>query len=152
MSVRPTIRALSRNECVALLKRHHVGRLAFALNDRVDIQPLHYVLEGGWLYGRTSEGTKLTVLDRNRWVAFEVDEIRDPFDWDSVVVYGSFHRIEPDDVATVARAAALMRTVVPQALMPDDPAPYRTVLFRISIGELIGRAARPSLASAGDGD
>ena len=54
----PTFRELSRHECDLLLARNHVGRLAFAVHDRVDIQPIHYVYEPGWLFGRTSEGSK----------------------------------------------------------------------------------------------
>lgn len=91
----PTFRSLTRAECDALLARNYVGRLAFSFHDRVDIQPIGYVYEAGWIFGRTSEGAKLTTLEHNRWLAFEVDEVRGPFDWTSVVVQGSFHRIDP---------------------------------------------------------
>lgn len=56
-------------------RRNRVGRLAFSFRDRVDIEPLHYVFRGGWLYGRPSPGSKLQTLRHNPWVAFEVDEI-----------------------------------------------------------------------------
>jgi hypothetical protein len=51
------------------------------------------VYEGGWIYGRTSAGAKLTTLAHRRWLAFEVDEVRGVFDGASVVVQGSFHRV-----------------------------------------------------------
>jgi len=138
---------MTQHACVALLARHHVGRIAFSYNDRVDIQPIHYVYEAGWLYGRTSLGAKLVTLAHNRWVAFEVDEVRGTFDWESVVVHGSFHRLDPDgppaDAANHARAAELLREIVPATLTTDDPVPYRAVLFRVAVGEMTGRAARP---------
>jgi nitroimidazol reductase NimA-like FMN-containing flavoprotein (pyridoxamine 5'-phosphate oxidase superfamily) len=140
-----SIRALSQRECAALLARNHVGRLAFAFHDRVDIQPLHYVYEAGWLYGRTSEGAKLATLAHNQWVAFEVDEVRGLLDWASVVVHGSFHRLDPDatgrEQLAAGHAAALLRALLPGTLTTDDPVPFRTVLFRIAVGDMTGRLA-----------
>ena len=71
---------MSQHECLALLARNQVGRLAFTFHDRVDIQPLHYVYEAGWIYGRTSQGTKLATLAHHQWVAFEVDEVEGLFE------------------------------------------------------------------------
>ena len=88
-------RELPRDEIEAMLLRNRVGRLAFSIHDRVDIQPIHYVYEHGWLYGRTSEGNKLSTLKHNQWVAFEVDEITDIFDWRSLVIHGSFWIMRP---------------------------------------------------------
>lgn len=90
-SQRPVFRELGREESEQLLLRNHVGRIAFAFHDRVDIEPIHYVFHGGWIYGRTSPGTKLTTIAHNRWVAFEVDEVQGLFDWRSVVVKGAFY-------------------------------------------------------------
>ena len=150
----PTFRALSRNECDALLARNHVGRLAFAFRDRLDVQPIHYVYEAGWLFGRTSEGAKLVTLAHDHSVAFEVDEVRGVFDWASVIVHGSFHRISPEDSprdqAAAARAVHLLREIVPKAFAADDPTPFRSVLFRISIGEMTGRIAIPPAVTAAD--
>src|SRR5213596_2639138 len=83
-------RELSREEIEEMLLRNKVGRLAFSFHDRVDIQPIHYVYERGWLYGRTSEGQKIASLAHNQWVAFEIDEVSDVFDWRSIVIHGSF--------------------------------------------------------------
>jgi nitroimidazol reductase NimA-like FMN-containing flavoprotein (pyridoxamine 5'-phosphate oxidase superfamily) len=145
----PTFRSLTRAECDALLARNHVGRLAYSFHDRVDVQPINYVYESGWIYGRTSEGHKVATLEHNRWLAFEVDEVRGPFDWASVVVQGTFHRIDVDagapslEHAAGARAIHLLRSLVPETFAADDPTAFRTVLFRISVGEMTGRAASP---------
>ena len=141
----PTIRALTQHECAQLLARNQVGRLAFSFRDRVDIQPVSYIYEAGWIYGRTSEGAKLDTLAHSHWVAFEVDEVRGTFDWRSVVVRGSFHRIDPEgspnEQAAYAYALRLVRTIVPDTFTTRDPAPRRTVLFRIAIDEITGRKA-----------
>ena len=142
------IHTLRRQECVTVLARNTVGRLAFTVHGRVDIQPLLYAYEAGWIYGRTSAGAKLDALARDQWVAFEVDEVRGTFDWASVVVHGSFHRLDDDgdlrDVAARAHAVTLLRAAVPETLTAADPVPFRTVFFRIAVGSLSGRLAAPA--------
>lgn len=141
----PTFRELTRDECVALLDRHQVGRLAFSRRERLDMEPIHYVHLDGWLYGRTQPGTKLDVLLHNRWVAFEVDEVDALFEWRSVVVKGGLYLLRPEgsDVERerYTQGIAAVRRLVPEAFTPDDPLPERAVLFRIHVDELHGRAA-----------
>jgi uncharacterized protein len=141
----PRFRDLGPAECNALLARHNVGRLAFARKERVDIEPIHYVFDDQWLYGRTQPGTKLEVLTHNRWVAFEVDEVEALFDWRSVVVKGGFYLLRADGSAhereIYDKGVALLRRLVPETLTPEDPLPDRAIVFRIHIDEMFGRAA-----------
>jgi uncharacterized protein len=139
----PTFTSLTRRECLALLRRHRAGRLAFSFRDRVDIEPIGYLFHDGWLYGRTSPGTKLTMMRRNPWVAFEVDEIEGRFDWRSVVAHGTVYFLNPDgeEHPAFAEALALFRSDDPTAFAANDPAPERTATFRIHLAELTGRQA-----------
>ncbi len=136
----PHFRALDDSEIWAVLARNHVGRLAYAFHDRVNILPLHYAYSSGWIYGRTSPGEKLVKIEHNRWVAFEVDEVQGPYDWRSVVVHGGFYALSPGDEGW-DHALQLLRTAVPEALTENDPTPFRTVLFRIAVQESTGREA-----------
>lgn len=148
----PTFRGLERREIDDILARNHVARLAYLLDGRVDIEPIHYVFAEGTLYGRTAPGTKLSALARDYWVAVEVDEVEDMFRWRSVVVHGGFHRIPPNQPGTQQvlweHAVELLRGLVPEALTSADPTPHRTVLFRIPIQQAEGRAA--SMGPAGE--
>lgn len=139
----PTFRELSREECLDVLRRNLYGRIAFTLHDRVDVEPVHYVYDGDWLYIRTSKGTKVATLRRGPWVAFEVDEVRGPFDWTSVVVKGTVYFIGAEDTAVHAHALKVLRRLMPEAMTPDDPVPSRNVLLRISLNELHGRGSQP---------
>ena len=144
-SATPQFRELTRAEVEAVLARNHVGRIAFSHRDRVDIQPIHYVYEAGWIYGRTSPGEKLVTLRHNQWLAFETDEVHGPFNWRSVVVHGTFYPLSEDDAlgdrAAREHALALLRALMPATLAEGDPTPFRTVLFRISVNEATGREA-----------
>jgi len=152
----PNFRPLERDESQAILSRNHVGRIAYSFHDRVDIEPISYVCDGGWIYGRTSPGTKLTTLSHHRWVAFEVDEIDGPFDWRSVVVHGTVYWLTSDlsDASEdeVQAGLTLLRTVFPETLTGDDPTPFRTVLFRLSTSEITGRCASSQPAAARTSD
>ena len=142
----PTFRELSRDEIDAVLARNSIGRLAYAVGSNVDVQPVSYVYAEGWLYGRTSYGRKYEVLAENqyRWwpVAFEVSEIEDLFNWRSVLVHGGFYVIDEDEERHLwEQAVRLLRTLIPATFSEDDPFAFRTVLFRISVQDVTGRAS-----------
>ena len=144
----PLIRILSSDENDAILTRNHVGRLAYSLHDRVDIEPMHYVYADGVLYGRTSPGSKLTTLAHRPWVAFEVDEVEGLYDWRSVVVRGALYSVEDGDGATehaaYAHALRRLRELASKALLEGDMTPFRSVIFRIHVESVTGREARQS--------
>jgi uncharacterized protein len=141
----PTFHELGRDAIEQILARNHVGRIAFSLHDRVDIEPISYVYDAGWIYGRTSHGTKLMTIAHHRWVAFEVDEVEGVFDWRSVVVKGAFYLIDPDTSVrqdpAFTRGVELLRALMPETLTADDPVPFRNSVFRIHLDEVVGRAA-----------
>lgn len=145
------IRELEREEIDRVLSRNSVGRVGFSWRDRVSIQPLGYVYKDGWIWGRTSPGQKLVTIKHNYWVAFEVDEVDGPYEWRSVLVHGGFYQLTPEgqphETEIYQRGLELLRDAAPETLRPDDPAPFRTVLFRIAAQELTGRRSTVSSGS-----
>jgi nitroimidazol reductase NimA-like FMN-containing flavoprotein (pyridoxamine 5'-phosphate oxidase superfamily) len=139
-------RELTLDESRALLAHHSVGRLAFTLHDRVDVQPVGYANDHAWIFGRTSKGAKLSTLLHHPWCAFEVDEVRGPFDWSSVIVKGTFYLLDPEigSPDTYQRAEELLRKLVPGTFSAHDPAPHRDIVFGIAIREMTGRTAQPA--------
>ena len=144
---RAAIRHLTKAEIEAFLRRHHVGRMAFLNGRRVDIEPVSYVYSDGALYGRAAQGSRMSALAGQPWVAFEVDEIRGPFDWESVVIKGTVYIVEPSEMSPMREAheAALriLRSAMPGAFTAGDPAPERTIILRLHIDEMEGRSMRP---------
>lgn len=88
----------------------------------------------------------MATVDHSRWVALEVDEVKGPFDWCSVVVHGALYRLTRDThkEEEIAHAVELLRSVVPETGTEDDPTPSRKILFRIHVDEIRGRAASAS--------
>ena len=144
------IRNLTRAEMEDVLRRHTVGRIAFLNGRRVDIEPISYVFADGALYGRAAPGTRTNALKSQPWVAVQVDDIRGPFDWESVVVKGSVYVVEPSPMSPLRerydRALRALRSAMPEVLTDRDRAPNRTIVFRLHIDEMEGRAAGERLA------
>lgn len=143
----PLFKTLSRQECESVLLRNNVGRIAYAVHDRVSIVPIHYVFVNGWIYGRTTSAGKLRQILRNRRIAFEVDEHSALFDWKSVIVHGPLYVVQPDSTqltrSVYRTAVSVMRKLVPETLSDVDPIPFRDQLFRIRAVDISGRAAEP---------
>jgi nitroimidazol reductase NimA-like FMN-containing flavoprotein (pyridoxamine 5'-phosphate oxidase superfamily) len=133
-----TVKKLSATASRAFLRANSVGRLAFLNRGRVDIQPVHYAARGDWLFLRSGEGSKLTALAHNPYVAFEIDDVRDASNWKSVVARGTMYML---DAADRQRAVRALREIMPEALTSDDPTPERDVVYGIHIDEVSGRMA-----------
>jgi len=62
-----------------------------------------------------------------------------------VVLKGTVYFLHPDKVSHPAdaydHAVRVIKSVMPQALTRDDPVPDRTILFRVHVDEMVGRAA-----------
>jgi uncharacterized protein len=144
----PTFRELDVSEATELLARNHVGRIAYSFHDRVDIEPISYVFADSAIYMRTAPGSKLATLAHAPWVAFEVDEVKGPFDWRSVVAHGTIYPV-PDAGSSGAHeayqvAVQRLREIMPGALSDDDPVPSRRVVLKLHLDTITGREARSS--------
>ncbi|MEO6571600.1 MAG: pyridoxamine 5'-phosphate oxidase family protein, partial [Ilumatobacteraceae bacterium] len=65
--------SLSTSDCWALLRDQPYGRLAVVGVDGPDIFPVNALVDHGSLVFRTDAGAKLTALDAEPRVAYEVD-------------------------------------------------------------------------------
>jgi nitroimidazol reductase NimA-like FMN-containing flavoprotein (pyridoxamine 5'-phosphate oxidase superfamily) len=94
------LEVLSRDECLARLRSHLVGRVAFVLNDGPPtVLPVNYRLvetaRHTWIALRTRPGAGID--QAKPLVSFEVDEIdRARHEGWSVLVQGTLQHIDPD--------------------------------------------------------
>lgn len=123
-----TIVELSESECLTRLASQQLGRVVTRVADVVDIFPVNFVIDGGEIFLRTAEGTKLAEMVIGGEVLFEVDEFNDREAW-SVVVRGSARVLERE--AEIADAEAL-------PLKPMIPTIKRSFV-RITPSSLTGR-------------
>lgn len=98
------LEVLERGECLALLDKATVGRIAFTSQALPWIVPVNFLRDGDRILIRTGEGTKLALATVEAVVGFEVDEVDDRTHagW-SVVVVGVARRLDDDEVAALGR-------------------------------------------------
>jgi len=120
---------VSEEDCLELLSSQSIGRLALVVDDRIEIFPVNYAVEGGSILFRTNEGRKMRGSSSCD-VAFEVDSIEPEAHagW-SVVVHG-----EPEDVTGESQT------------IPDTVQPWagrKEYLVRIRPRSISGRRVIP---------
>ncbi|HLX88406.1 MAG TPA: pyridoxamine 5'-phosphate oxidase family protein [Acidimicrobiales bacterium] len=64
---------LDEEECLSLLSEESLGRVAVSVGAIPAVFPVNYHCEGGAIYFRTGQGTKLAAALRSAVVAFEID-------------------------------------------------------------------------------
>ncbi len=120
---------LSEQDCLELLETQSIGRLALVIDDRIDIFPINYAVDGRSVLFRTNEGRKMRGAGTGE-VVFEVDSIEAEAHagW-SVVVHG-----EPEDVT---------EAVEPGADTVEPWAGRKEFLVRITPRSITGRRVVP---------
>jgi len=132
---RNSLDRLSREECVALLGTHEVGRLVVVESGRPLIFPVNYALDGDAPVFRTGAGTKLWAASRSP-VVFEVDDLdRERQTAWSVIVHGVGQEVTAFD-RTDLQARVLALPVHPWA---DGDKPS---IVRIAPRLITGRRVR----------
>jgi nitroimidazol reductase NimA-like FMN-containing flavoprotein (pyridoxamine 5'-phosphate oxidase superfamily) len=79
-------------ECWKLLATADVGRLAYLMEDRVEIVPVNYLVQGESIVFASTQGSKLRSIHTSPSVAFEVDDIDVEINW-SIVLHGTALRM-----------------------------------------------------------
>ena len=141
---------LNDGQMISILSGQALGRIACTDGEHPYIVPLTYTYDGEYIYGQTSEGTKLEILRKNPNVCFEVDRLTDMRNWQSVIVYGKFEELKAKE-AEKARAILFDR-VFPLMTSStihsfehevtgevDDSTRIKHVMYRIKIERMTGR-------------
>jgi uncharacterized protein len=135
------IEILGPEECRRLLRSQQVGRLAFVSDNRPDVLPVNYVLDGDAVVFATKPGTKLWAATRSP-VAFEVDAIdaSTRSGW-SVVLHGLAQEITSLD------SPELLERLYALPLTPW-PGGRNTNVVRLPATSISGRRVGTPLAAA----
>jgi nitroimidazol reductase NimA-like FMN-containing flavoprotein (pyridoxamine 5'-phosphate oxidase superfamily) len=70
-----TLEALSREECLGLLRQSEIGRMVFTLGALPAVVPVTYVLQDGAILTRTAADTRLANAADGAVLAFQVDQL-----------------------------------------------------------------------------
>ena len=132
---------LTVEECLALLRRKPVGRIAMATPAGLRILPVNYSVVDDRIVFRTLPYGEIANNVAGAEVAFEVDELDEELEhgW-SVMAAGRCHRIEdPDEVHLIRE------TGDPQSWATGQRILYFRIEWTTLTGRQVGLPERPSL-------
>lgn len=76
-----------------LLKRQLLGRIGCHADGMTYVVPVHYAYDAPYIYANSAVGVKINIMRKNPQVCFEVDDIQNFFNWQSVICQGTFQEI-----------------------------------------------------------
>lgn len=82
--------SISQQECIELLQRVSIGRLACSLDDQPYVVPVAFSYEPDCVYVFSTFGKKIEWMRQNPKVCLQADEIGNRSNWISVVVTGTY--------------------------------------------------------------
>ena len=141
---------LNKAQIEAVINENIIGRLACSLNDSPYVVPVSYAYDGQFLYCRSLEGLKTTIMRKNPAVCFQVDTMKEMADWKSVILRGTYEELtnEKERNAAIRKLEARSfprissETVKFSKEWPFTTEDYNAIegiIFRIRINEKTGR-------------
>jgi len=110
---------LNEKQVDDLLKQQVTGRIACTDGEVPYIVPVNYVYNGKNILSHSTAGKKIDMMRKNPRVCFQVDEIKNIFNWQSVIAWGRFEEITDMDEKEQAMMA-LTHRLMPFAEKPAN--------------------------------
>jgi uncharacterized protein len=141
---------LNTPEIERLLERQIVGRIGCSDGEAIYIVPISYAYDGDYVYCHTHEGMKINYMRKNPLVCFEVDDLHNMANWQSVIARGMFEELS-DPELRIKALHKLHERILPfiasetVQLSPDWPFPPEDlnkipgITFRLRLTEKSGR-------------
>jgi len=134
-------RMLDETEARDFIAAGKIGRLGCVDSGEPYVVPVNYVFEEMSIYSHSLPGRKIDALRAHPRACFQVDEIRDDFNWRSVIAFGNFEEIRvPTDRRTILRKLLdrfPLLTPVESTMAQDAGAPD-SIVFRIVVDRITG--------------
>jgi hypothetical protein len=128
-------------DALAILREGTLGRLGCIASGWPYVVPVNYIFDGEDIYIHTLPGKKLDALRANPRVCLQVDEIKDSYNWRSVIAYGTFDEVSSEEtrenVLTKLYSRLPHMTPVESRLVKGM---RETIVFRIKVEEVTGMA------------
>lgn len=141
------IHELTRHECLEVLQRTTLGRLACVQHGQPYIVPVSINLDGHYIYGFATVGQKVHWMRANPLVCLEVEEITHRHHWTTVLAFGIYEELTDSGAHADAQRRAQQlfsqrdRWWEPATGKTRSSEPHAAVIYRIRIDRLTGRRA-----------
>lgn len=141
---------LNPDQIEKLLHGQMIGRIGCSANGITYVVPVTYAYDGKHIYAHSKDGMKIQMMRMNPMICFEVDQMEDMANWQSVIVWGTYEELKNHDqefglkqLTSRFQPHTISETSMPSHEIPEshqnDSGPYKTVVFRIEIKVKTGR-------------
>ncbi len=146
---------LEHHEIEKVIHREYIGRIGCHAEGVTYIVPISYAYDGEFIYSHTFEGMKVNMMRKNPEICFEVDDLHDMANWQSVIAWGTFEELkngaDRDHAINVlmTRVLPLVHSqtmhISPRWPFPEnDSSVIEGIIFRIHLSEKTGRFEKSS--------
>jgi uncharacterized protein len=130
---------LKDTDALAILREGTLGRLGCIAAGWPYVVPVNYFFDGKDIYIHSLPGKKIDALRANPRVCLQVDEIKDSYNWRSVIAYGTFEEVKGEEtrenVLTRLYSRLPHMTPVESKLVEGLK---ETIVFRVKVDEITG--------------
>jgi len=142
---------LTADQIEDLLFSEVVGRIGCHIDQRIYVVPIPYAYDGRHAYMHSGNGPKVAAMRRDPRVCFQVDQVCDLLNWQSVMCCGTFEELGGEAAERarrllITRFAPLMKgeQTWPESFTPaaggplEDRGRHRPVYYRLELSEKTG--------------
>ena len=87
------IKEMTIDDCLKVLSRECLGRLACAHDNQPYVVPIYFVYEEPYVYGFTTLGQKVEWMRSNPLVCVELDAVENFNEWTSILLFGRYEEL-----------------------------------------------------------
>lgn len=138
-----------------LIHREFIGRIGCHAEDVTYVVPISYAYDGEYIYGHSFEGMKLNMMRKNPRICFQVDDMHNMANWQSVVAWGDFEELKNGIEREQALRVLMARTLplvhsetmhlTPQwPFSSYDSSAVTGIIFRVRLMQKTGRYEKSS--------
>ncbi len=137
---------LAAQQIEVILHSSIIGRIGCHAYGRTYVVPITYAYDGNYVYAHSTEGMKLHMMRANPHVCFEVDDMDDLANWQSVISWGTFEELHGEQAQDALQL--LIGRIEPHLTGPPGASVHPqsgmvpAVLYRIALEHKSGRFER----------
>ena len=149
---------LNSTEIEDLINHQFTGRIGCHAEGTTYVVPISYAYDGESVYGHTFEGMKVKMMRTNPSVCFQVDDMHNMANWQSVIAWGEFEEL-PQGAERNHAIKILSERILPLVhsetmhltaqwpFFPNNMEDVQGIIFRIRLVKKTGRFEKTGAAS-----
>ena len=141
---------LNSGQIEQVISENIIARLGCSADGEIYVVPISYTYDGSYIYARSFEGMKVSMMRKNPKVCLQIDTMKDMADWKSVIIWGTFEELTNEEDKKMALTKLTSRPLPEVSsdmvkfteewpFAPKDYSQVKGVVYRILVTKKTGR-------------